>query len=108
MKEEDELVEGYSLADWDSPPIYDIYPDKVNLEEEVSISADTRHVFDWNPKSEVPRWSSLPLVEWHPRTIPFLCRSWLTLGKHTPPCRHQTIGVEIKITLGGLQCVARS
>ena len=77
--EEDELVEGYSLVDWDSPPIYNIYPNKVNLVEEVSILADSRHVFDWNPKSEVPRWSLLPLVL---SGIPGLSLSFAGIGLH--------------------------
>jgi hypothetical protein len=62
VKEEDEIIEKKIYVDWISQPIYDIYPNKEDLLDGVTLflnnikiveENDVQHVFDESPKSEV-------------------------------------------------------
>ena len=37
IKEDDEYIERVSLVDWDSPPIYDDYPEDFSQEENIEL-----------------------------------------------------------------------
>ena len=59
------LIEENLSVDWTSPPIYDIYPDKKGLLDEVNLvlytiniveGNDFHLVFEKSPKSEISRW----------------------------------------------------
>jgi hypothetical protein len=61
VEEEDKFIEEDFSVDWVSPPIYDIYPDKDDLLNEVNFVVDAikfieenndYHVFDESPHNE--------------------------------------------------------